>query len=210
MYNKIARQELANTLTHFAGILIFGAMSPFLILKVIKTDPEKLNYILLFCFGLLMVYSSSTLYHFAKKASIKHKLRIWDHISIYFLIGGSYSPFVAFFLPAPHAQTFLYILWGLIAVGVLFKLFFTGKYDIISTLSYVGLGWMALFIIQPIISNASESVLWLIVAGGLSYTVGVIFYVWKGFTYHHAIWHVFVLAGSIAHFFAVREALKGA
>lgn len=207
MNNAEKRIELANTLTHLAGVLLFCALIPFLISKGLE-DAHRPNLwaLLVFSFGLLTVYSSSTLYHFAQNPGIKRALRIWDHISIYFLIGGTYTPLVVKYLDPGYAQWFLLVLWGLIAVGVAFKLFFTGKYDIISTLSYLGLGWMALFIIQPFIDNAPSNVLLMIVLGGLCYTVGVIFYVWKRFKYHHAVWHVFVLGGSIHHFLAVKFA----
>lgn len=209
MENTKIRQEFANTLTHLAGILMFGALIPFLIIKGMQK--EHLPYfwtILVFAFGLLMVYASSTLYHYVKKPALKNALRIWDHVSIYFLIGGTYTPLVAKFLPMQHSTLFLGILWSLIAVGVVFKLFFTGKYDIISTISYVALGWMALFIIRPMIEFAPPIVLTYIVIGGIAYTTGVIFYAWKRFTYHHAIWHVFVLAGSFTHFLAVQAAFS--
>lgn len=125
-----------------------------------------------------------------------------DHISIYFLIGGSYTPLVAKFVP--NSLQFLLILWVSIAIGVVFKLFFTGKYDFVSTLSYLALGWMALLIIEPLYHNAPEKVLLQIIAGGVSYSTGVIFYVWKRYMYHHAIWHLFVLVGSFFHFLAIR------
>lgn len=209
MNNAESRRELANTLTHFAGFLIFLSLIPVLLIRGWQPDNRPLFWTLLaFAFGLMMVYSSSTLYHFVKKPALKFKLRIWDHISIYFLIGGSYSPLVAKYLPGESSAIFLLALWGLIAVGVIFKLFFTGKYDMISTLSYLGLGWMALFIIKPIIANAPTDVLLLMVGGGLSYSAGVIFYKWKGLFYHHAIWHVFVLGGSLTHFLAVRLAFE--
>lgn len=207
MNNTQIKQEVANTLTHLAGILVFGALIPFLIIKGMQqVHRPNLWTILVFAFGLLMVYSSSTIYHYAKNPQWKKALRVWDHVSIYFLIGGTYTPLVARFLPIEHSNIFLAILWILIAIGVVFKLFFTGKYDIISTLSYVGLGWMALFIIKPFIANAPSIVLIYTLIGGLCYTSGVIFYLWKRYTYHHAVWHVFVLAGSLTHFMAVHEA----
>lgn len=207
MHNTQIKQEVANTLTHLAGILLFGALMPFLIIKGMQ-HPHRpyLWTLLVFAFGLLMVYSSSTLYHFAKNPQWKKALRVWDHISIYFLIGGTYTPLVVRFLPMEHSNAFLTILWGLIAIGVIFKLFLTGRYKVVSTLSYVGLGWMALFIIKPFMANAPSIVLIYILIGGLCYTFGVVFYLWKRYTYHYAVWHVFVLAGSLTHFMAVREA----
>jgi hemolysin III len=209
MHNEKISQELANTITHLIGLLIFIFLIPFLVLPAWHHAPVELFWTLpVFSFGLLMVYSASTLYHWAKQPAIKHRLRIWDHISIYFLIGGSYTPLVAKYLSSEFASLFLLCMWGLIAIGVIFKLFFTGKFDLISTLSYLALGWMALFIIRPFIAHAPNKVLWLVLAGGLSYSIGVVFYKWKRWRHHHAIWHLFVLGGSISHFFAVKVAYQ--
>lgn len=203
MDNIAKKKEFANTITHLVGVILFASMIPFLILRCFVAHQEKYLWsVLVFSFGLMMVYCFSTLYHFVKNENIKKKLRVMDHISIYFLIGGSYTPLVAKFVP--NSLQFLLILWVSIAIGVVFKLFFTGKYDFVSTLSYLALGWMALLIIEPLYHNAPEKVLLQIIAGGVSYSTGVIFYVWKRYMYHHAIWHLFVLVGSFFHFLAIR------
>ena len=196
--------EIANTLTHLLGIIFFLSVLPFTFIKML--DGENLVYlwtVIVFSFGLMMAYGSSTLYHYVKKESTKKILRIWDHASIYFLIGGTYTPLIAKFLSFNQAFWFLTIMWAIIALGVILKLFFTGRFEILSVISYLFLGWMALFVVKDFTYAAPELIQLLIVGGGLSYTIGVIFYVWHKIPYNHAIWHVFVLAGSIFHFFAI-------
>jgi hemolysin III len=202
------KKEIANSITHGIGILFFLSAIPFLLYKAFHVKTIYLVACIVFAIGLIMVYSSSTLYHAIQKESIKRKLRVYDHISIYMLIGGSYTPFIAKYLANPTAGTFLMILWSLIALFVLLKFFFTGKYDFISTISYLALGWMAVFICRPMIHGMPTHVFYLLVGGGLSYTLGIIFYAWKRFTYHHAVWHCFVLGGSVTHFYGVWYALS--
>lgn len=197
------KKEIANSITHGLGILFFLIATPMLLYKAYQHKTIYFISCIVFTIGLIMVYGSSTIYHAIQKERIKKKLRVLDHISIYLLIGGSYTPFIAKYLTNPKAGTFLIILWSIIALGVLLKFFFTGKYDFISTLSYLALGWMAVFIIRPMTQNMPNHVMWLLIAGGLSYSLGVIFYAWKKFTYHHAVWHCFVLGGSITHFYGV-------
>ena len=206
MTQKEKRQEIANTLTHLAGIILFLAFLPFLIIKM--AHRENLSYlwsVLIFSFGLMMVYCSSTIYHYVRKESVKKVLRVWDHASIYFLIGGTYTPLVAKFLPFHTALWFLIIMWSIIGMGVILKLFFTGRFELLSLGSYLFLGWMALFVIKDFIHAAPDLVLYLIFFGGLAYSLGVIFYIWKKIPYNHAIWHLFVLAGSLFHFFAIQQ-----
>jgi hemolysin III len=202
------KKEIANSITHGIGILFFLVASPMLMYKAYQTSMVYFISCIVFSVGLIMVYGSSTVYHAIQKEKIKKKLRVLDHISIYMLIGGSYTPFIAKYLTNPKAGTFLMILWSIIALGVLLKFFFTGKYDFISTLSYLALGWMAVFIMRPMTQHMPDNVMWLLIAGGLSYSLGVIFYAWKKFTYHHAVWHCFVLGGSVTHYYGVWYSLS--
>lgn len=200
------RHEIANTLTHLIGIIMFLLFLPFLFNKVFSGEYITYSWsVIVFSFGLMMVYGSSTLYHFVKSESLKKTFRVWDHASIYLLIGGTYTPLVAKFLPFDHALLFLSVMWIIIGVGVVLKLFFTGKFEFFSLASYLALGWMAVFIIKDLVQSAPTSVLYLAIIGGLAYTLGVIFYVWEKLPYNHAIWHVFVLAGSTFHFFAIYQ-----
>ncbi|MCO5247768.1 MAG: hemolysin III family protein [Chitinophagales bacterium] len=196
--------EIANTLTHLFGIVFFLSFLPFIFVKMFNEDNMTYLWtVVVFSFGLMMTYGSSTLYHYAKSESTKKVLRIWDHASIYFLIGGTYTPLIARFLSFHQAFWFLTIMWSIILMGVILKLFFTGRFEFLSLFSYLFLGWMALFVIKDFIQVAPELIQLLIVGGGLSYTIGVLFYAWHKIPYNHAIWHVFVLAGSIFHFFAI-------
>lgn len=201
------KKEIANSITHGIGILFFLTATPFLLYKAFQVKTTYLLACVVFAIGLLMVYGSSTLYHAIQKETLKRKLRIADHISIYLLIGGSYTPFIAKYLSNPQAGTYLLFMWSVIALCILLKFFFTGKYDFISTLSYLALGWMAVFMGKPVLNGMPAQVFFLLVAGGLSYSLGVIFYAWKKFTYHHAVWHCFVLGGSVSHFYSVWYAL---
>lgn len=201
--------EIANTLTHLAGVILFLTFMPSLFLKMFKN--ENIVYlwaVIVFSFGLMMVYGSSTLYHYIKNESLKKTLRFWDHTSIYLLIGGTYTPLVAKYLDFHTALWFLIIMWSIIAIGILFKIFFTGKYEFISVFSYLFLGWMAVFVFKDFIQSCPVHIQYFILLGGISYTVGVIFYVWHKIPYNHAIWHLFVLGGSGFHFLAIHQSFS--
>jgi len=151
----------------------------------------------------LLVYTCSTLYHSFHQPKVKRVLHILDHISIYFMIAGSYTPFVLTYLYNTTGITLLSILWGLTIIGSFFKLFFTGRFEKLSVALYLIMGWMIVFIARPVVANLPMDCILMILAGGLSYTIGVIFYRWEKSPYHHAIWHLFVLGGSICHYIAV-------
>ncbi|RMG65921.1 MAG: hemolysin D [Bacteroidetes bacterium] len=198
------KQELANSLSHGLGLL-FGLVSiPILIgLAAARDFTEGIVGASIFGFGFLMVYAFSTLYHSLPHPRIKRVMRIMDHISIYFLIAGSYTPFVLAYMLDGMGITLLAILWGLTLAGVIFKLLFTGRFDKLSTGIYLGMGWLLLAVIKPFFERLPGPVLIMLAIGGLMYTLGVIFYRWHKLPYHHAIWHGFVLAGSICHYVAV-------
>lgn len=198
------KKEVANTITHGVGLLIFISLIPFMFIRAsnFRVDDELLGLIL-FSVGLVAVYTSSTVYHAIVHEKTKRVLRIFDHISIFFLIAGSYSAFMLMFIPKEISHPFLYILWTIVAFGVVKKLFLTGKYDNLSTALYVFLGCMGLFISKYIFEYVPNNVVWMIFLGGASYLFGVIFYVWKGYRYHHAVWHVFVFGGSFLHFLGI-------
>ena len=163
--------------------------------------------VVIFGFGMLMVYSSSTLYHYAKDPRIKSMLRVWDHISIFLLIAGTYTPMVIKYTDPKTSIIFLSAMWTVVVLGSILKIFFTGKYNILSVIVYLLMGWMAVFIFKPILANVPTQVLYLLAAGGMAYVFGVVFYLWHKLQYHHAVWHVFVLTGTITHFFAVYNSI---
>jgi len=209
--SSLSREEFANAVTHGLGVLLCLAGIPLLLQEAGSTSAwsQQLG-LCVFCTSLFMVYFSSTIYH---GLSAERQKRLWhriDHMSIYFLIGGTHTPFLLYYAEAEQARFFLWLIWGLVGLGVLYKLFFFGRYEWLSVLYYVILGWMALFTIPVMISGMSEEILFWIIAGGLSYTFGVIFFLWEKLPYHHAIWHLFVLGGSGAHFAAMYLTLAGA
>lgn len=194
------KEETANALTHGIGILFCLIGMPFLLHNAWTQEPHIFWAAFVFGIGMLMVYTSSTLYHLAKNPTTKAKLRVADHVSIYFLIAGTYSPLIANYLPKEKAIFFLSLMWGLVAVGSLFKLFFTHRFKIVSVIVYLSMGWMIVFMISPLRENMPAVLLPWMIAGGLSYTLGVYFYVKSNKPYYHAIWHLCVLGGTIAHF----------
>jgi len=193
--------EILNVSTHGFGLLIFLIGIPLLCIKyqlVGWTWYDALG-IGAFGLGLILVYTSSTGYHYSS-GTCKVKWRVFDHIAILFLIGGSYTAYLLKYYNVPEGITLLVIQWSLILLGVIFKLFFTGRYNLLSTLLYVALGWMVVPILGPLSKAVPTTISPWIIAGGLSYSIGVGFYLWESFRYSHPIWHVFVLGGSLSHF----------
>jgi hemolysin III len=197
-------EELANTITHGLGVVLGIGFVPVLITwAVLFGEARHVWGVSIFSASLLALYLFSTLYHAFHTPKIKKLFHILDHIGIYFLIAGSYTPFLLWFLESGESILFLSIIWGIALVGSALKLFFTGKFRIISTLAYVGMGWMIVFFGEPVFSALSTpAIIWLVI-GGSAYTLGVIFFLWKNLRFSHAIWHVFVLVGSTSHFISV-------
>lgn len=202
--SHLSKDEMLNVLTHGLGLLIFAIGVPLLFLKHFTLAWTKFDIIGIgaFSLGLLLVYTSSTGYHYVT-GSLKVKWRVFDHIAIYFLIGGSYTAYLLKYYNVPDGINLLIVQWALIFLGVIFKLFFTGKMNILSTVLYVALGWMVIPIIGPLSMSVPSEVIPWIVSGGISYSLGVGFYLWESYRYSHPIWHVFVLGGSLCHFFGL-------
>ena len=204
------QEELANAVTHGVAFLLSLALTPMLITKATVNDTVQITLAsAVFSFGILMSYLSSTLYHAVQNLQTKKQLRIWDHISIFFLIGGTYTPIICKYTKPGTAAIFLSFMWGIILAGSVLKVFFTGRYDRLSTALYLMLGWMVVFVITPLRANMPLAVFTWILAGGLSYTFGVIFYKWHRLKFHHSIWHLFVFAGTGFHFVGVYKCLGG-
>lgn len=198
------KEEFYNAQTHGLGVILGLVGLPFLIAKAIaKEDIDYLLATLSFAAGALMVYSSSTLYHLARAGRRKAIYQKADHISIYFLIAGSYSPMILSVLPRENAIIWLSLLWGFVGLGTIFKVFFAGKYKFVSVALYLMMGWVSVFLIRAMWENLSAEILTWILIGGLGYTLGVYFYVKSHRPYFHSIWHLFVLLGTIAHFVAI-------
>lgn len=203
---QTSKEELANALSHGFGLVLGLISIPFLLMKAMENGRfSALIAAMAFSLGILMVYTSSTLYHAAKNKKLKNRLQVLDHISIYFLIAGSYTPMVLAVLPKNQAIIFLSILWGSVLIGTFFKLFFTGRFKILSVAIYLLMGWLAVFFINEILEKISFQNLAWIGAGGLCYTIGVYFYMKSNKLFYHSIWHLFVLAGTISHFVVVYQ-----
>lgn len=197
-------EEIGNATTHAMGALLsLAAITLLIIFSATQHDGFKLLSGIVFGCTLFLMYVSSTIYHSLTNPRLKHLFRIADHASIYLLIAGSYTPFMLVTLRGPWGWTMFTVIWSLALVGVIFKLFLVHKFELLSTIIYLLMGWMSLIVIKPIYQLLPAGGLACIVAGGLCYTVGVIFYAWERLKYSHVLWHLFVLAGSIFHFFAV-------
>jgi len=197
-------EEIGNATTHGMGaVLSLVAITLLILFALHQENYLKLVSGIVFGSTLLLMYLSSTIYHSISRPRLKHIFRIVDHASIYLLIAGSYTPFTLVTLQGTWGWTLFAIIWSLAAIGIVFKLFFVHQFEILSTLVYLLMGWMAIVAIKPIYQNLPAGGLECVVAGGLCYTVGVIFYAWERLKFSHVLWHLFVLAGSIFHFFAV-------
>lgn len=204
------KKEIANSITHLFGVLFGIVCFPVLIAYAAVADNEAgVIGACVFGFSFMMVYSFSTLYHSISHPKVKLFLRTMDHISIYFLIAGSYTPFVLLFMSNSSGTLLLSLLWGLTLLGIIFKVFFVEKFNKVSTFIYVAMGWLVVIFPGDLLGAMPHDAFVMLAAGGLSYTLGVIFYLWKGLTYHHAIWHLFVLGGSICHYVAVLFSING-
>lgn len=203
------KQELANSISHGFGILFGIVCMPILIATAAQTGSKAaVAGTAIYGFSFIMVYTFSTLYHGFQQPEVKRVMKIIDHISIYFLIAGSYTPFVLLFVNNTTGLVLLSLLWTLTFAGMIIKIYHTGKYEKLSTAVYILMGWMLIPVADTFFACLSQPVIALIVAGGLLYSIGVIFYVWRRVTYHHVVWHLFVLAGSICHYAAILLAVS--
>ncbi len=201
-------EENVNAITHGLGIILCLIAIPFLIIKSTQSNNFVMVWgVSIFSFGMLAVYLSSTVYHSLREPNLKRLANIIDHISIFFLIGGTYTPIILHYTPEKTAAVFLTIQWSIILAGIVLKLFFTGKYEWLSVTLYIMLGWMLVFVIKPLILTMPSIIFFWIIGGGICYTFGVVFYVLENKKHAHNIWHCFVLAGTILHFIAVYKSL---
>ena len=199
------KEEFANTLTHIVGILLSVIGTIIIITNLVVNDSEKNSIIagVLFSISLILMYCSSSLYHAIRDYRVKKIFQKIDHCSIYILIAGSYTPFTLISLyPNPGLFLFIFI-WSLAAFGILVEIYNLKYSFYISMVLYIVMGWFVLFFFQDLYSNLALNGLILVILGGIFYTVGIIFFVWERIPYNHTIWHLFVLAGSLSHYFAI-------
>ena len=196
-------EEFWNGLTHFTGVILTVIGIPLLFYFDNKLTSLSTLSIILFSFGLLLVYSSSSVYHFVLNPKLKKKFQILDHISIYYLILGSYAPVCLITLYEYSGINIFITVLILSIIGTLIKLFFTGRFQIFSLLLYLAMGWLIVIDINFLFELLNVEAKLLLIIGGLSYTLGTIFYSLDKIKYFHSIWHLFVLAGSVSHYLMI-------
>ena len=196
-------EEFWNGLTHFTGVILTVIGIPLLFYFDNKLTSLSTLSIILFSFGLLLVYSSSSVYHFVLNPKLKKKFQILDHISIYYLILGSYAPVCLITLYEYSGINIFITVLFLSIIGTLIKLFFTGRFQIFSLLLYLAMGWLIVIDINFLFELLNIEAKLLLIIGGLSYTLGTIFYSLDKIKYFHSIWHLFVLAGSVSHYLMI-------
>lgn len=198
------KEERLNVLTHGFGLVLSFVAFPFLVMKSQEfTEFWQQASFIIYGLSLIILYAASTFYHAAKNPKRRRKLNIFDHAAIYVLIAGSYTPFLLAGLQSNVGWYMFIFVWIFALIGVILKLFFTGKFDKLSTAMYLVMGWQAVFVVKPMMVSLPKFSLYGIVLGGIFYTVGAIFYSIEKIKFNHAIFHVFVLLGSLAHFAAV-------
>ncbi|MEN2767551.1 PAQR family membrane homeostasis protein TrhA [Ornithinibacillus xuwenensis] len=197
-------EEIANATTHGVGVLL--SIAGLVLLIVFSAfEGTALHVVSFTIFGATMVilYTSSTLVHALPPGKAKDLFEIFDHSSIYIFIAGTYTPFTLLVIEGALGWTMFGVIWGLAVAGIVFKAYFVKKFLFTSTILYLLMGWLIVIGWNRIVVNLESGGVVLLVAGGLCYTFGTIFYMWRGFKYHHMVWHILVLAGTICHFFCV-------
>lgn len=197
-------EEFASAVTHAIGLILSILGLFWLSSTAFATgDPWKVSSALLFGGSLVLLYGASTLYHSFQEPTLKHQLRIFDHCAIYLLIAGSYTPFALITLGGSWGWSLFILEWLFAAIGIYFKISSFHGSNLLSTLFYLAMGWLIIFAASPLLDNLSHHGLYLLVAGGLSYTLGSLIYLLEKPLFHHAIWHLFVMGGSACHYFSV-------
>ena len=198
------KEERLNIATHAFGLLFSLVALPFLILKSFDYESFwKSASLVVYGLSMIILYAASTFYHSAKEAKLRRKLNIFDHAAIYVLIAGTYTPFTLIVLDGSLGWVIFSLTWSFALIGIFLKLFFTGRFDKLSTTIYVLMGWQIIFVINPLIEKFSTQGLQFLFLGGVFYTLGAVLYLLKKIKYNHAIFHVFVLFGSLCHFLSV-------
>ena len=197
------REEILNSITHGAGLLasIVGAVV-LVGMSLGSRNPLEVPSIVIYCASLILVYLSSTLYHAVVHPETKSRLQVFDHCAIYLLIAGTYTPLVLLGIGGELGWTLFTIVWSMAAGGIVFKWFFTGRFGAVSIATYLGMGWVAVFAGPTALASLPADTVLLVVAGGLAYTFGSFVFLVNR-PYAHSVWHLFVMAGSTFHYFAI-------
>ncbi|WP_297702676.1 hemolysin III family protein [uncultured Eudoraea sp.] len=201
------KEEKLNAISHAIGIML-GILGFYLLLKFNANRTEYATIsVIIYSTSIILLFSASTLYHYISTQSVKMKLRVLDHICIYYLIAGTYTPVALITLEEGNGWLIFYTVWGIALGGTILKLFFTGKFEIFSLLLYLFMGWLIVFDLQNLLSNTSKTGLYLLMLGGAFYTIGIFFYAFKRIPHNHLIWHFLVLAGAISHWLYIAFAV---
>ena len=203
MRKQTQREETLNALTHGFGALLGIVGLILLIVFQQNKTPFSLFSVIVYGLSIIILFSASTLYHWVKNDKLKHYFRILDHISIYLLIAGTYTPVALITLNTSLGWELFWIEWGITFLGIILKVFFTGRFEFVSVLLYLILGWLVVIDYAALSHAIGSNGTLLLFAGGLSYTVGIIFYALERIPYSHVIWHLFVLSGAICHYFLI-------
>jgi len=202
--SELLIEELANAVTHGFGLaLSLAGFAVLLVLAIVRGGPWHIASCTVYGATLVILYLASTLYHSSRSPRLKHILRVVDHSAIYLLIAGTYTPFTQVNLRGFWGWTLFGLVWSCCVAGVVLKTFFINRLPVVSTLLYVAMGWVCVIAIKPLVSAIPAGGLAWLLSGGLLYTIGVIFFASRRLRFNHAIWHLFVLAGSICHYMAV-------
>ncbi|MFW5744646.1 MAG: PAQR family membrane homeostasis protein TrhA [bacterium] len=198
------QEELANAITHGIGVVLaVGATVVLAARAVVEADAWKIVTYPVFGLSMILLYTASSLYHSHPDPETRRRLKVFDHMSIYYLIAGTYTPVALVGLQGAWGWAIFGVIWGLAIAGTVFKTFFTGRFPVVSTVLYLAMGWTAIVAVVPLVRTLeTDTLIWLL-AGGLAYTGGVAFYAWKRLPFNHAIWHLFVLTGTACHVVAV-------
>ncbi len=195
--------EIVNSVTHGIGLALAIAATVLLVVRAsLHGTVWHIVSFSVFGLGMILLYTSSTLYHGTYNPRLKHKLNKLDHSSIYILIAATYTPLTFISLKGPFGWTIFGIIWAMAIAGVIFKIwFYTAKLRLLSTILYMVMGWVIVIAIVPVIRNTPSTTLWFLLAGCLSYTFAPFFYLWRSQPYMHGVFHIFILGGTICHFF---------
>lgn len=197
-------EEIANSVIHGMGIVLgIAGLSVLTAFAALHGDAWHIVSCSIFGAALIVLYTASTLYHSIPIPRVKEVMRTLDHSAIFLLIAGTYTPFLLVNLRGPWGWSLFAVIWGLALLGIALRVARGRRSTWVAVLLYAGMGWTVVIAVKPMLNHVAAGGLLLLLLGGLAYTLGIAFYVWKRLPYHHAIWHLFVLAGSILHFFAI-------
>ncbi len=203
-YTFSRKEEILHAITHGIGaVLSIAGLVLLIIFSSFSGNPWKIVSVTIFGLTMLLMYLSSTIVHSLPEGRAKNIFQIFDHSAIYIFIAGTYTPFLLVHLRGITGWLLFGIVWGIALIGIIFKVFFVKKFLLLSTFFYVLMGWLIVFAWHPLTSTMNEQGIRLLIIGGVIYTIGTLFYVIRKIPYHHVIWHIFVILGSVFHFFAV-------